>query len=328
MEAPSLVVALDAFSRLNTQLVWVSDMSHLLLYAAGLGLAALLPAMQQQPSARVWRFALWQVGPLVAIAAVVGVSALVQYHAAPFHDGILVPGLMFERIPKLFALLAGVVALACMAEWGRENSCTTSPPAGVPKTHHDDMVPVAFTSFFGRWHAMRITLWPSAAERTVAIRWGLAGGLLAALWAHAVFFTVNYEPGIDIVYLQKLLTAYPPQVFPMFLGATLIHAVIAEELLYRLLGQGLLLGLMASTVGDGRPARWLSVLLVALLWTWAHSLSFQFAWGKYLQILPFGLMLGYLMERHGLWACMTAHFVHNTLVMAYAVFVGWYPELY
>jgi len=292
---------LEAFTRLDAVMVGVeSTISRLTMFLA---LALLSWAMiENRPLAKRW------IGLLVAAPFLL--STIAYYQAVWFNRLVPFPGYADATtwLGRRFSIIAIAVAGGL----------------GVLALARDGVSPL-------EWHSdpLRRSLSPTALERTHAVRYGALVAIMALGVAFAVFFHGNYLPSGDVRWFNELLLNYPPDVLRCIHLAVMINAVILEELECRLFVQGALVLLLTRQLGrPRREAAWLAILCSALLWTWAHSTSFQFPWAKYLQIFPFGLMLGYLMERHGFWACIMAHGMYNALILGYSTMLGYWPEVH
>jgi membrane protease YdiL (CAAX protease family) len=174
----------------------------------------------------------------------------------------------------------------------------------------------------------QIATWqPDQEQRGAVIRYGLMVGLAGTCVAFAVFFNFNYQPSWVVKEFNKLFAYYIPEISQFVIFSIMVNAVILEELIYRFIIQGLVFVGWQQLGRPDREAAWMGILVSALMWTWAHDLSFEFAWAKYLQIFPFGIMIGWLMVRYGLWACIMAHFVHNAIILGYSAVFVYLPPL-
>jgi hypothetical protein len=86
-----------------------------------------------------------------------------------------------------------------------------------------------------------------------------------------------------------------------------LSAAMLEELLFRLLGIGLLLWLLKK--------RWLALLIPALVWAFAHSTYVRDPiYMRGIEITFVGLFYGYLMLKYDLTTTITAHAFYNALL--------------
>lgn len=134
---------------------------------------------------------------------------------------------------------------------------------------------------------------------------GLAAGLLAVAWTAFLVATASPAPG-PLAAEQELLRGIagvaPVEGPARAAGAA--GAAVIEEMTYRV---GVLGGLLLLGRGHAGPA----VLGSAVLWAGMHAGLVEPGWWKFLQLLPVGLILGWLVLRRGVGAAVLAHLVLN-----------------
>lgn len=86
---------------------------------------------------------------------------------------------------------------------------------------------------------------------------------------------------------------------------------LEEELVYRLGIQNF----VARIFGWWDRRYWLAILISATIWSVGHVGVLEPAWVKLAQIFPVGLVLGWLVRKHGIEACIVAHVVFNIAAM-------------
>jgi membrane protease YdiL (CAAX protease family) len=106
--------------------------------------------------------------------------------------------------------------------------------------------------------------------------------------------------------MRDVLGQGPPP--PGILLATGLGAAVAEEVLFRVFLLGALL--------DAGVRRLPAVALTAILWSLLHAGTMDPFVIKVIQLLPAGLLLGWLRLRHGVWAAVLAHAAGNAAALA------------
>ena len=91
---------------------------------------------------------------------------------------------------------------------------------------------------------------------------------------------------------------------------------ISEEIVFR---QGLQTLLASKFKFKGGYA--LAVLITSVVWTLGHLFIIEPAWIKVVQILPFGILLGFLFRKQGLESTMLVHGIFNVLIVALEPFL-------
>lgn len=128
----------------------------------------------------------------------------------------------------------------------------------------------------------------------------------------AVFFLL-------VVYTWLLFESFPPANFgfkvsnPTVSNPTVIKMMllgINEEILFRL---GLFV-VLAYLLKKSRWATPLAAVVSAMLFSFFHLYNLDPLWLKWLQILPFGLLMCWLFRRHGIEVCMLVHVSFNGLI--------------
>ena len=94
-------------------------------------------------------------------------------------------------------------------------------------------------------------------------------------------------------------------------------AAVSEELLFRLF----LIALMVYILQKAKY-RWIvAILLSAIYWAILHNEFYELGWIKVLQIMPLGVVLGVLMKKYGLEACVLTHVLTNIVTLTVFQFV-------
>jgi membrane protease YdiL (CAAX protease family) len=165
------------------------------------------------------------------------------------------------------------------------------------------------------------------AARSLEIRHGFIVGLALTAMAFLVFCFVNTQPHPNMIYFNKLLAKYPVEAkFPLILGR-MLGALLMEEFAWRAIFQTTLILMLRDKLGR-RGAVFAAILLSSFFWALTHPRSFNFAWAKYLQIMPLGLLLGWLMEKRGLMSCVVAHGLFNACAMMFKLLGGDFVGLF
>jgi membrane protease YdiL (CAAX protease family) len=153
-------------------------------------------------------------------------------------------------------------------------------------------------------------------RRSIIIRHGFIAGLGLTTISFAIFCGVNLDPHPKLIAFNQLIDQYPLEGQASLQIGAMLTAVLLEELMWRAMFQTLLIWVLKDRIGL-RAATWTAITVCAVLWTLTHPYSLAFAWAKYAQIIGLGFVLGWLMERSGVFACFAAHAVHNAALFFY-----------
>ncbi len=158
-----------------------------------------------------------------------------------------------------------------------------------------------------------------AAGRIRARRYILSTvGVAAAAVAYTVVLFRLVPPRVSEMLLGlSSLTVEDAPTFSLQVLVLALSAAFGEELIYRLGIQGFL----ARYLNCQGKRYWIPIVLAALLWTLGHVGATDPVWVKPAQILPIGLMLGWLYRRCGVESCILAHALFNLSLIPLATYL-------
>ena len=84
---------------------------------------------------------------------------------------------------------------------------------------------------------------------------------------------------------------------------------VTEEIVYRLF----LIGLFIHWLSRLKWSHTFSIILASIVWASIHPNAFEYGGLKFIQIMLIGVVLGILMEKKGIEACMLSHWIFNIL---------------
>lgn len=167
---------------------------------------------------------------------------------------------------------------------------------------------LAASAGWSHWQALDRS--PRITPRSLAL--GLGVGALLAGWGALVLQVADWRPGVALRAGAALREAYGLAApGPWTSVAAGLRAAVREELLFRLLLLGGLLRLHRDRSPDAGPGP--ALLVSALVWAGLHLGLVEPDWVKLAQVLPAGLVLGWLQLRLGLGAALAAHATWNTI---------------
>lgn len=117
------------------------------------------------------------------------------------------------------------------------------------------------------------------------------------------FIAANPSAAANVLSLQSVLL--------------LLGVAVAEELFFRLGIQSYLARKLRLQGGR----YWIAIILTALLWALGHTGALDPDRIKLVQILPVGLLLGWLFSKHGTESAILAHGAFNVIMLVLAPYL-------
>ncbi len=153
-------------------------------------------------------------------------------------------------------------------------------------------------------------------QRALAWSFGLTG--LAVIFSVGLFYFTNPKIPETVQNLKKMgiFDVHKFNKPSVLVAINFLVVAFVEEIVYRFGIQNFL----ASFLKLGKEKYWVAIWITAGLWSIGHVASLEPAWVKIVQILPFGVALGYLYQRYGVEMCVLCHGFFNVVM----VFVGPY----
>ena len=140
------------------------------------------------------------------------------------------------------------------------------------------------------------------------------------VWTFAWFAIFSPEP-TDLA-LATSPEGNGPMVYVYTFFTASILAPVQEEILYRHFAMGLLY----KWFGRSKAATVLNIVLTALIFAVAHAGVVSEDWIKILQILPAGLVFGWINHKKGLEHSILAHSAFNTLVIPVSMLLEYFTK--
>ncbi|SCY39248.1 CPBP family intramembrane glutamic endopeptidase [Alkaliphilus peptidifermentans] len=130
--------------------------------------------------------------------------------------------------------------------------------------------------------------------------------LFLSIWTLAILGFSNAQINPDLINISE--KSHWASSFNNFL-IIFILAPLSEEIVFRFLGVNLFL----HWLGKNKVTKVVAVLVPTLIWMFLHSDILTNNWIKYIQILPLGLVCGYMLIKKDVEHSILVHMVFNIL---------------